>query len=288
MEIRFEDYNVPAKETSYICINFEFPRDRDYNIVKMEALVDDPALVHHISVYAVDGPMPHTPYFPCFQWNVIEKDYYAYYIWFWGIGMAPFYYPEDIGFHVGKNGVKHALLQIHYHNPEKVTRTHDSSGVKITLDRRMRKHSASTMRVGAPLTWINIPPGQPNYMVEGNCSDWRTKQIFEHNITVFAFSFHMHTIGMYGYTQHYRNGKLLGDAGREDFYQFDAQRYRDIERFTVMPGDNLITRCFYDSSHQKEITPGGFSAYEEMCWNTYMYYPPLKTKVREGQGHCLH
>lgn len=285
--IRFPmNYSVPTPETSYICMNHDMPSDMDYHIVKIEPIIDDPSLVHHISLFAFARPFDED-FFACTTFGMHGKDFFPYYIWFWGIGMPAFEYPPDAGFRVGKTGVKHVMLQIHYNNPSFFSNLTDSSGLRLTLTPTLRKHDVSTMRYGVNLKALNIPGGDPSYKVTGKCTSDFTKKIMEHEITVFSFSFHMHVLGRNGITQHYRDGKLLGTAGREDFYKFDAQRWNDIERFVIQPGDELVTSCFFDSTGRELDTKGGFRAVDEMCWNTVMYYPPLVTESWDGQGHCL-
>lgn len=283
IEFRFDKREVSTKETEYTCNSFQFPVDRTYHIVKFEPIIDDPALVHHISLYAADGPYSQETYFDC---KMNQPIYHTYYIYFWGIGMPAYYYPADIGFRVGSDAVKHVWLQIHYNNPAGLAGQIDSSGLRITLAHQLRKHDASTLRLGATLPQIRIPPALPSFNVTGKCLAAKTQEIVKHPITVFANSFHMHTLGLSAYTKQYRNGKLIRELGRDNDYQFFSQTWDPLQRVTIEPGDVLETRCEYSSLHKKKLVKGGFSALEEMCWNTLMYYPPLGVWDFLN-GHCI-
>lgn len=53
-ESRFPVTPVPAKETTYICMVFEFPVDQEYHIVATEAIVDNRQVMHHTLVFGCE------------------------------------------------------------------------------------------------------------------------------------------------------------------------------------------------------------------------------------------
>eukprot|EP01128_Nolandella_sp_AFSM9_P007026 TRINITY_DN374_c0_g2_i1.p1 TRINITY_DN374_c0_g2~~TRINITY_DN374_c0_g2_i1.p1 ORF type:complete len:1008 (-),score=217.47 TRINITY_DN374_c0_g2_i1:156-2915(-) len=279
----FPNREVSTARTEYTCTSFRFPIDRNYHIVKIEPIVDDPALVHHISLYASDAPYSRDEFFAC---QMTQKIYHPYYIYFWGIGMPPYYYPDDMGFKVGRDGVKHVWLQIHYNNPMAIARQFDSSGLRLTLSSFMRPTDVSTLRVGAALPQIRIPPKLDEFVVEGKCALQQSLDVITHPITLFANSFHMHTLGVRAVSRLIRDGEVIAELGRDDSYQFFAQTWDEMEPIQVLPGDEIETTCVYKSSHRNELVKGGFSALDEMCWNTFMFYPPLEIQDHLP-GHCI-
>ena len=51
MTFKFPKTNVPAKETSYFCMAFEFPQDGDYHMVATEPVIDNIHVMHHILLF---------------------------------------------------------------------------------------------------------------------------------------------------------------------------------------------------------------------------------------------
>ena len=52
--IRIPETNVPAKETTYICMLFEFPSHDDFHLVATEPHIDTVDIMHHIIIYGCD------------------------------------------------------------------------------------------------------------------------------------------------------------------------------------------------------------------------------------------
>lgn len=54
------------------------------------------------------------------------------------------------------------------------------------------------------------------------------------------------------------------------------QEYRLLrEPVWILPGDDLIVECIYDSTERAGPTLGGYSTKEEMCLAFLLYSPPL-------------
>ncbi len=60
MDLVAPNYTVPTATTTYMCINYEMPSDTKYHIVYYEAVIAQPALVHHFVVYSC-ASKPSTP-----------------------------------------------------------------------------------------------------------------------------------------------------------------------------------------------------------------------------------
>ncbi|MPC31342.1 DBH-like monooxygenase protein 1 [Portunus trituberculatus] len=60
-------------------------------------------------------------------------------------------------------------------------------------------------------------------------------------------------------------------------YDFNYQSSRVFkEEVMLLPGDTLITECYYNSSHNTKPTTGGLTTKEEMCLAFLSYYPRTK------------
>lgn len=53
--VRFPETVVPAKETTYICITFEFPIDQEYHLVAYDPYIDNRDVMHHTLVFGCEG-----------------------------------------------------------------------------------------------------------------------------------------------------------------------------------------------------------------------------------------
>ena len=89
---------------------------------------------------------------------------------------------------------------------------------------------------------------------------------------VFSSFLHAHEIGVAIESEVFRGGQSLGMIARQDPYVFDNQWFQPTD-LTLQPGDELETRCTYDSTDRVEPTPGGVASSEEMCINFMMYFP---------------
>ena len=52
--VRFPETPVPAVETSYMCMIFDLPSDRDYHLMAYEPVIDNEHVMHHILLYGCD------------------------------------------------------------------------------------------------------------------------------------------------------------------------------------------------------------------------------------------
>ncbi|KAH3792917.1 hypothetical protein DPMN_146418 [Dreissena polymorpha] len=52
---RFPATNVPAQETTYMCMNIELPEDKAYHMIAFEPIIDNIEVMHHILVYGCPG-----------------------------------------------------------------------------------------------------------------------------------------------------------------------------------------------------------------------------------------
>lgn len=51
MTLKFPETAVPAEETSYYCMTFEFPQDGDYHMIATEPIIDNVHVMHHILLF---------------------------------------------------------------------------------------------------------------------------------------------------------------------------------------------------------------------------------------------
>jgi hypothetical protein len=262
-ELRAEFQPSSPVETHYGCFSFQVPVDRLYHIVGFEAVVTDPVIHHFILSYS-PTPVDLDPNVPCFEWP-------SQMLWFWGPGMGSMELPEEAGFLVGEDGdTVTFILQVHYNNPL-LTEFQNADGVDILVTDELRPHRAGIFSQG-DIAEISIPPGEPAYEHTARCDAEYTQQLITEPIHVFASLLHAHEIGVAVSSEAFRGGESLGIIAEQDPYMFDNQWFQPTD-ITLQGGDELVTRCTYDSTDRDEVTPGGVASSEEMCINFMMYYP---------------
>ena len=76
-----------------------------------------------------------------------------------------------------------------------------------------------------------------NYHQAGTCSQRLTEGI-PNTLNVFGSCPHMHLIGKQLWTEHYRDGNYLGTMGASYNYDFNSQRFYNINA-TIEKGDTV-------------------------------------------------
>jgi len=285
---------ISKKQTSYVCKVFEIPQlNETHHIVKFEPIIQagHEGVVHHMLLYECSDHFPdhHLNYTgDCYGSNMpppISECTGVSTIAAWAIGGKEFFYPEHVGFPIGKaDSPKVVILEIHYDNPNKVEGMIDSSGLRFHYTKQLRKYEAGVLFIGADVSnSLVIPPGQTGWEISGFCSADCTKEGFkgsklpEGGINVFSSMLHTHLAGRKTFIRHVSgDGVELPEIARDDHYDFNFQEYHILnEEVHVAPGDSLINVCIYDTKDRIMPTIGGLRTYDEMCLSFLMYYPKV-------------
>ena len=275
IELRVGDFDVPPIETSYNCWDFNFSLDQLGHITAFEAVVDNAAHVHHFVVTLTANPSGSSDGYTCYD---LEGDM----IWAWAPGDTRFELPPEAGFLIGDTpgGNVTLRLQVHYNNPLGITGETDNSGFDFWVSDELRENNAGTLVFG-DIEGIQIPPGEPAHEHVMTCRGEVTEAQFPGPLHVFGTSMHAHDLGSVLYSEVYRDGDMILEMNRDDPFDFENQNMKPID-FDLMPGDQIVNHCIYDSTDRKETTYGGPGTQDEMCWNTIAYYP----KIPSGFDYC--
>ena len=86
---------------------------------------------------------------------------------------------------------------------------------------------------------------------------------------------HSHLAGRKMRLRHIRNGQELPVILQDNNYDFNFQASRQPlkGRGKILPGDEMILECDYQTSGRQGPTFGGLSTREEMCLGFILYYP---------------
>jgi hypothetical protein len=132
------------------------------------------------------------------------------------------------------------------------------------------------MLVGSEVNFLHfLPPGQPLFMSVGQCTaECTSAGLPASGIKIISGVLHSHLAGRRMRLRHIRRGIELPTILADNHYDFNFQASRVPPTETiVLPGDQLITECDYDTTGRTEPTFGGLSTRDEMCMVFVLYYP---------------
>nr|CAD7578455.1 unnamed protein product [Timema californicum] len=290
-DVMAESVKVPSDDTTYWCHVHRLPEQlrTKHHVVQFEAVVQEgnEALVHHMEVFhCVAPPDQNIPEYkgPCFapqrpETTQVCKRVLAA----WAMGAPPFVYPEEAGLPIGGPDFNsYVMLEIHYNNPEKRSDWVDSTGVRLYISPTLRKYDGGVIELGLEYTdKMAIPPHQPQFTLTGYCiSECTAVGIPPEGIVIFGSQLHTHLTGIRVFTRHIRDGRELPELNRDNHYSTHFQEIRLLKReVRVLPGDALITTCWYQTTERTNITMGGYAISDEMCVNYVHYYPKVDLEV---------
>ncbi|XP_025905350.1 dopamine beta-hydroxylase [Nothoprocta perdicaria] len=289
MAITAPDVVIPSQETTYWCYMVELPEKfPKHHIVMYEPVITagNEALVHHMEVFQCAAEQGSVPGYngPCdakmkpAQLNVCRHVLAA-----WAMGAQAFYYPEEAGLAFGGPGSSRYLrLEIHYHNPLVFKGRRDSSGIRLYYTARLRRYDAGILELGLVYTPVMaIPPGEAEFQLSGYCTDKCTRLALPPaGIRVFASQLHTHLAGRRVVTVLAREGRARRVLNADTHYSPHFQEIRMLKELVpVLPGDELITTCTYNTQDRSRATVGGFGIMEEMCVNYVHYYPQTQLEL---------
>lgn len=195
----------------------------------------------------------------------------------WAMGAGPFTYPEEAGLEIGGPEFNQfVLLEVHYNNQAMEKGVKDESGMRFYLTENLRPNDAGIMELGLVYTdRMAIPPGQDKFPLSGHCLPECTAVGFPPSgITIFGSQLHTHGAGVQVETKHFRDGEELPELNRDNHYSTHFQEIRLLHKPRhILPGDELVTTCWYDTRSRENATVGGFGFAEEMCLNYVHYFP---------------
>jgi Copper type II ascorbate-dependent monooxygenase, C-terminal domain/Copper type II ascorbate-dependent monooxygenase, N-terminal domain len=190
----------------------------------------------------------------------------------WSRGSKGFIYPDDVGYPVGIGGTY--FLVVHY-EPFK-SHIVDDSGVKFFTTAAKRKHDAGILSIGIQPVWTHIiPPGNRKITSIGYCTGKCNKEAFAPDgINVVGVQMQTHEMGKSMKIGLVRNGTELHPIAQDHNIDSEYLEFRQFEEAVrVMPGDDLIVECAYNSYEKTKLTLGGFEPQQEICQAMLIYYP---------------
>jgi len=291
-DLTMANYSVSSNHTEYACKVFELPALEDnHHIVWFEPLIEEgnEGIVHHFVLYScpnhsITGEIDDSHQRSCSQWDTnmpspdcrISRRQTA-----WAVGGSGFYLPEHTGYPLGGDSDFHfAFLEVHYDNPELRDDFVDNSGYRLWYTPTLRTHDAGSVAIGMPVRigqlrtdWF-VPQGVVTTITafcDFNCSN---NNVPEGGVSIFASALHSHTTGVAMKLRHIRDGVELEPLEVNEHYDFDYQKNSILDQeVQLLPGDQFIVECTYDTTGRDSIVLSGESTLQEMCFGFLYVYP---------------
>lgn len=294
-------FTTSVKEkTQYACQSFDMGEEVRH-VVAANAVLSGEAvkMAHHIIVHACghhpgdifnlhrDGPSVcldknHDP--DAYGNSPLGSMECTTLVYGWNRGGTKMILPLEAGIPIGGGFNRYLILEFHIDNPDKLARSVEQLGVRLSTTTAMRPYNAASMAIGDSATSFansalqpqEVPAGEENTHYEASCSATCTERWLG-EIHVFSAMLHMH---MTGRTIFLTKTTPDGDTAVVDYRQFWNMGYQSLApaHFSVTPGDRMNLHCSYDTRWYSEPIPFGHAATDEMC-NGFLFYYPAASAV---------
>ncbi|XP_021962814.1 DBH-like monooxygenase protein 1 [Folsomia candida] len=287
---------IDKEQTTYFCKIVKFPfLEKKHHMIGWKPILtpENRPNVHHITFYECMVPPEHGGTENLFEKHTMHTGGRCYtknmppewtkhcvtFLFVWVAGGEGEMFPQHVGSPLGEphGGATYFMMEVHYDNPTRKV-FHDKSGVRIFYTDKLRENDGSVMLMGYRITpFLLLPPKQPNFVMHGICSSECTEQALPPTgIKVINTLLHGHLSMRKLRLRHFRGGKELPLIAKDDYYDFNYQQSRTLqEEITVLPGDELITECEYETTQNNRMVLGGLSTTQEMCQTFFIYYPRI-------------
>ncbi|AGP36537.1 hypothetical protein BE04_22515 [Sorangium cellulosum] len=262
------DVTLDDDGNEYFCAIIDNPFTEPAWITAFEAMVGDPAVVHHMAVYrdlAGDagvgyGVPPGTRAFPCRD-PVIELDWQLLHSWAPGVGVTRL--PEGAGVRVEPG--EQLVLQMHYFG-RRGTSSRDRSGYRLQLSREQPRAEVY-MDVFGPVPFT-IPAGAAGHSERSSTQNEGPPRL------VYGLLPHMHLLGRSYRAWVERDGGEEECAARGEFEFHHQALYMFDEPLRWGTGDRFVAECTWDNTAESEgqfqlppqDVPWGEGTNQEMCF----------------------
>uniref|UniRef100_A0A2C9K6P8 DOMON domain-containing protein n=1 Tax=Biomphalaria glabrata TaxID=6526 RepID=A0A2C9K6P8_BIOGL len=281
VDLRMPTISIPADDTTYMCLSFNLLKDQDYHIVADKPIINNTNVVHHMMLYGCDDA--NTEFFS--TPSECEMSKCTAIIGGWTVGQTGECYDEGVGFRIGVTGFKTAVLEIHYNNPKLVSTYKDSSGLRVYY-RPARPEVLDMFTMMTGQTMLPLPPGQSKIQKVGVCTSSCTSLLFKETVYVNSATNHMHLLGSSMRIELLRKGVVITNLTNEEDFDYNTPFTQDYEvPVKVLPGDEIVTRCVYNTESSNDYVYYGDATSDEMCYGYLTMYP--KSALRSAQQNCV-
>lgn len=164
----------------------------------------------------------------------------------WAVGGRSFFQPPHVGIPLGSSPEEHYLLQVHYDNPNLVTRQRIDVKIDFFYTIQLRPHEGGMLNVRHTTPGLTpsllIPPSSISQRIHGICGSHCTREILpKQGIHIYGLTLHSHNSGKRMKLHHFRQTRELPWITSDENFGNDYQQFRVLhEERTVLPWDILV------------------------------------------------
>ncbi|KAF2785661.1 iron reductase domain protein [Melanomma pulvis-pyrius CBS 109.77] len=270
------ELTIPTAETTYCYTLHKLPAGKK-NYLLGERPNGSSKLLHHLVLYACYG-------LPDEYLDMLGKEANCNYEEFsnpcngfvteWAPGMSGRTFEPGYGKPFGTDHYEYAMLETHYNNPQGIEGEKDTAAYTFLYTNDPVDTEIGTLTLGDLQVqgWF-LEPGKPLVAHSTICTPECTDRWPSGGITAVSVFHHMHYRGRNTRVQIIRDGKEITPLSTLRDFEYGYQFSKSLNSIKLLPGDQLITTCEYDTSNDTKPVPGGLPSKDEMCFAWVDYYP---------------
>ncbi|KAH9503094.1 hypothetical protein Btru_069949 [Bulinus truncatus] len=265
---------VPSKATTYMCQMFNMEAvlgSRDFHLVSTEPIIGNSEVLHHMGLFGCeDGQEMIDAPFEC---GMLSSSKCQTTLSVWSVGLSGDCFHPMAGVKLGRTGYKKFAIQYHWNNPNHRTDWTDTSGMKIYYTPNLRQFDAGILVSGVQS--FVLPPRRQSLTVSGTCPAGCTRDLMSGPINITKAWNHMHYASIEMSIEIKRNKTHYMYLTDDPVYSYDSPQvysYTD-NPVTLLPGDEIVTKCTYSTANRNHSTLSGEGTYDEMCFGFISYFP---------------
>ncbi|KAJ3606638.1 hypothetical protein NHX12_026159 [Muraenolepis orangiensis] len=242
-----DNFTIPAQKTYYHCKVRKMPRlNVTHHIYRIEPVIDNIDLVHHMLLYGCPGEVTGDYDGPCFTGNVVDSCFRVTAAW--GVGGGAFELPEDAGIPIGGTNIDvFYRLEMHYNNPTSEAGRQDSSGLRIFHTSELRRHHVGVLTTGLMVSdKYKIPPGATQFHSYGTCNTSLFSELVQGPVPqmhVFTVFLHTHLAGRRVRSALFRDAEQVDFLAVNEHFDFELQEVTHLGNIkTIQPGQVSVYR----------------------------------------------
>jgi hypothetical protein len=277
MEFRIDDYEIPAKKTTYVSFAFNFDDDEYdlYHLVFAEAIVATPEHLHH---YIINGCSEKFPSEMVGKVIGQEQEMCSKQFGGWSPGRDVVSTPPWAGMEIGKDaGLVSFVVNFHFDNQPKLSGVRANDGFRLFYTPTLRDDTLSEVYImlTTAVPAMIIPPHRSRYFMTRTCTlEVTDEEGAPAEANIFLVGFHAHLLGREMYSTLFRpEGEI--DLGSASTWHFDDQGSTSLlhRNLHFQSGDVVQATCVFDSTGRNTDTVIGYETTDEMCWQYFITWP---------------
>lgn len=270
------EITIPTDETTYCYTLHKLPKGKK-NFILGEIPKASSKLLHHLVVYSCynlpDAAKSMVGQKPNCDYENFENPCTGF-VTEWAPGMSGKTFEPGYGKPFGADSYEYVIFETHYNNPDAIEGEKSSAGYTFVYNDKPVDTEIGSLTLGdLQVEGWTLEPGKKLVSHHTVCTPECTKRWPSEGITAVSVFHHMHRRGRNSRVQIIRNGKEVASLSSLRDFEYGYQYSKSLNEVKLLPGDELITTCEYDTSRDTKPVPGGLASKYEMCFAWVDYYP---------------